>query len=156
MARLNDKHKAFLVQQLATFATPSEARDALNETFGLTVGLDQVVFYNPTTANGERLAEKWKALFRETRERFKAETGEIAIANKAYRLRELQRIIESTRSPKLKMEAMEQAAKEVGDVYTNRRSVSMSGRIDWASLTDDQLDAIADGKDPAEVIGGIA
>ena len=61
----------------------------------------------------EALAEKWKALFRETRERFKAETGEIAIANKAYRLRELQRIIESTRSPKLKMEAMEHAVHQM-------------------------------------------
>ena len=153
MPRLNDKHKALLVEALATFSTPSEARDELNRVFGVEVELDQVVFYNPTTANGARLADKWKTMFDEARQRFKREVEDIAIANKAYRLRELQRIIETTKSPKLKMEAMEQAAKEVGDVYTNRRHVAHSGRIDWGSLTDDQIDQLADGKDPAQVLG---
>lgn len=152
MARLIDKHKAFLVEALATFSTPSEARDALNGTFGLDIELDQVVFYNPRTANGARLSQKWKDLFDETRERFKRETGDIAIASKAYRLRELQKIIEGTKSPKLKMEAMEQAAKEVGDVYTNRRVHDGAVRIDWGALTDDQIDALAEGADPARVL----
>ena len=154
MARLNDKHRALLVQALATFATPSEARDELKEIFGVEATLDQVVFYDPNTANGQRLAEKWKTMFDEARERFKRETENIAIANRAYRLRQLQRIVAHTKSPKLRMEAMEQAAKEVGDVYTNRRHVAHSGRIDWSNLTDDQLDRLADGQDPAKVLGG--
>ena len=152
MARLSDKHKLFLVQQLATFATPSEARDALNKIHGVEVELDQVVFYNPETANGARLAQKWKDAFSEARARFKRETEDIAVANKAYRLRELQRIIETTKSPKLKMEAMEQAAKEVGDVYTNRRVHSGSLNVDWGALTDEQLDQLAAGRDPAKVL----
>lgn len=156
MARLNDKHKALLVQALATFSTPSDARDELNKMFGVEASLDQVVFYDPTTANGVRLGQKWKDLFHETRERFKTEVGDIAIASKAYRLRQLDRIVRGTKSPKLQMEAMEQAAKEVGDVYTNRRVHDGAVRIDWQALTDDQVDQLADGADPAKVLASSA
>ena len=152
MARLNDKHRTLLVQSLAAFSTPSEARDELKEVYGVDAGLDQVVFYNPTTANGARLADKWKTMFAEARARFRRDTDDIAVANKAFRLRELNRIVRTTKSPKLKMEAMEQAAKEMGDVYTNRRVHSGTLQIDWGALSDDQLDRIAEGDDPADVL----
>ena len=152
MASLTDPLKAFVVKELACYASPSAVRDSL-EARGVSVTLDQVVYYDPTTKAKKKPAQKWIDLFGETRRRYNTELDEVAIASRRWRLDQLATIVRETRSPKLKMEAMEQAAKEVGDVYTNRRHVAHSGRIDWGSLTDDQLDQLADGKDPAQVLG---
>lgn len=152
MASLSDKHKAFLVKELACYATPSEVRDAL-EKEGVRVTLDQVVYYDPTTKAKKKPAQKWADLFRETRAEYNRQLDDVAIASRRWRLEQLWKIVRDTRSPKLRMEAMEQAAKEVGDVYTNRRHLAHSGRIDWGSLTNDQIDQLADGADPADVLG---
>jgi Na+-transporting NADH:ubiquinone oxidoreductase subunit NqrC len=63
------------------------------------------------------------------RDRFLNEISDIPIANKAYRLRVLQRM--STDAEKMKnmgmtAQLLEQAAKEVGDVYTNKQKVEQS------------------------------
>lgn len=76
------------------------------------------------------MAKALRELFDETRERFKRETEDIAIANKSFRLRQLDRIARDTRSPKLQMEAMEQAAKEVGDAFTNTQKLRHTGKDD--------------------------
>lgn len=156
MATLRDQDKTLIVTRLACFYAPTEVQDELREVRNVEVTLSQVQYYDPTQPSSSKLGKRWRVLFEQTRADFRREVERTPIANKAYRLRELQKIIETTRSPKLKMEAMEQAAKEVGDVYTNRRNVALSGRIDWAALTDDQIDALADGKDPADVLGGVA
>ena len=65
----------------------------------------------------------FQTLFHDTRKRFREETAEIPIANRAYRLRALGRMAEKAESMKnmaLTAQLLEQAAKEVGDVYVNR------------------------------------
>ncbi|MNE97053.1 hypothetical protein D3C80_1953460 [compost metagenome] len=64
-------------------------------------------------------------LFEDTRARFREETAEIPIANRAYRLRTLGRLaekVEGMRNYGLTLQILEQAAKEVGDVYVNRQT----------------------------------
>jgi len=54
----------------------------------------------------------------------KKSAGEIPIAHRAYRLRTLQRIAtkaEGMRNMAMVLQVLEQAAKEVGDAYVNRR-----------------------------------
>lgn len=68
-------------------------------------------------------------MFNETRERFQTEIAEIPIANKAYRLRVLQRMsvtAENMKNLGMTAQLLEQAAKEVGDVYTNKQKVEQS------------------------------
>jgi hypothetical protein len=123
MAALKDEVKRFIVQALACFDTPTQVVQAVKETFGVEVSRQQCEQYDPTKHAGRDLGVKWKAVFEDTRKRFREETAEIPIANRAYRLRAMNRFVERAESLKnigLAMQILEQAAKEVGDVYVNR------------------------------------
>lgn len=123
MAALRDEVKAFVVQALACFDTPSQVVASVKETFGIDVTRQQCEAYDPTKYVGRSLNQKWKTLFDDTRARFREETAEIPIANRAFRLRAMNRFVERAETMKnigLAMQILEQAAKEVGDVYVNR------------------------------------
>ncbi|QRU99002.1 DUF2280 domain-containing protein, partial [Pseudomonas protegens] len=78
---------------------------------------------DPTKYAGRGLAQKWADLFHECRKRFREETADIPIANRAFRLRGLARMAEkaeSMRNLALTAQLYEQAAKECGDMYVNR------------------------------------
>ncbi len=95
--------------------------------------------------SGKGLAKKWVELFTITRERFQTEIASIPIANKAYRLRALDRMAAATENKNFGMTAqlMEQAAKEVGDAYTNRQKVEHSGGVAISSVAS-VMDEIGD------------
>lgn len=125
MAALRDEVKAFVVQALACFDTPSQVVVSVKERFGLEVTRQQCEAYDPTKYVGRNLNVKWQTLFNDTRKRFREETAEIPIANRAYRLRALGRMAEKAENMKnmaLTAQLLEQAAKEVGDVYVNRQT----------------------------------
>lgn len=125
MAALSNDVKAFIVQALACFDTPSQVAEAVQKEFSITVTRQQVETHDPTKYSGKGLAKRWVALFEDTRKRFREETADIPIANRAYRLRALGRMAEKAESMKnmaLTAQLLEQAAKEVGDVYVNRQT----------------------------------
>ncbi|UOK36319.1 DUF2280 domain-containing protein [Pseudomonas palleroniana] len=124
MAALKDEVKRFIVQALACFDTPSQVVQAVKDTYGLEVTRQQCEMYDPTKYAGRDLGVKWKTVFEDTRKRFREDTAEIPIANRAFRLRGLGRMAEKAenmRNLALTAQLYEQAAKEVGDVYVNRR-----------------------------------
>lgn len=126
MAALKGEVKAFIVQSLACFDTPSQVVELVKKEFGLSITRQQVESHDPTKANGRGLAQKWVELFHETRKRFQTELSDIPIANKAYRLRALDRMMtraEGMKNMALAASLMEQAAKEVGDAYSNKQKV---------------------------------
>ncbi|EBN2671691.1 DUF2280 domain-containing protein [Salmonella enterica] len=130
MATLKGEVKAFIVQSLACFDTPSQVVEAVKKEFGITIPRQQVESHDPTKANGKGLAKKWVEMFNETRERFQNEISDIPIANKAYRLRVLDRMAtraEGMKNLALTAEIIEQAAKECGDAYTNKHKFEHSG-----------------------------
>lgn len=123
MAALKNEVKSFIVQALACFDTPSQVVEAVKNEFGAVLTRQQVESHDPTKASSKGLAAKWVTLFHDTRKRFREETAEIPIANRAYRLRALGRMAEKAENMKnmaLTAQLLEQAAKEVGDVYVNR------------------------------------
>jgi hypothetical protein len=125
MAALRDEVKAFVVQALACFDTPSQVVVSVKERFDLEVTRQQCEACDPTKYVGRNLHVKWQTLFNDTRKRFREETAEIPIANRAYRLRALGRMAEKAENMKnmaLTAQLLEQAAKEVGDVYVNRQT----------------------------------
>lgn len=131
MARLNAVQKAFICQRLACFDTPKTVADAVKEEFGIVVSRQNVESYDPTKAQGKTLAKKYVEMFEETRKRFLEDTSTIAISHKAVRLRVLQRMAERAESIgnlMLAKELLEQAAKEAGDAYSNRRIHEHTGR----------------------------
>lgn len=124
MAALTSDVKAFIVQALACFDTPTQVSQAVKQEFDIDVTRQQVEQHDPTKRAGANLAAKWRTLFEDTRKRFREETSEIPIANRAYRLRALGRMaekVEGMRNYGLALQILEQAAKEVGDVYVNRK-----------------------------------
>ena len=130
MDTLKGEVKAFIVQSLACFDTPSQVVELVKKEFGLSITRQQVESHDPTKANGRGLAQKWVDMFNATRERFQNEISDIPIANKAYRLRVLDRMAtraEGMKNLALTAEIIEQAAKECGDAYTNKHKFEHSG-----------------------------
>ncbi|SDE15020.1 Uncharacterized conserved protein [Pseudomonas guariconensis] len=104
----------------------------------------QVEQHDPTKRAGANLAAKWRTLFEDTRKRFREETSEIPIANRAFRLRVLGRMAEKAENMKnmaLTAQLLEQAAKEVGDVYVNRQTKNENPH-DNVSPTRVQVDVV--------------
>ncbi len=130
MAALKDEVKAFIVQALACFDTPSQVCQAVKEQYGIEVSRQLCERYDPTKYSGRDLGQKWKTFFEECRTRFREETVDIPIANRAFRLRAMNRFVERAESMKnigLAMQILEQAAKETGDIYVNRARKEEAG-----------------------------
>lgn len=152
MAVLSNEIKTFIVQALACFDTPSQVAEEVKKEFGVEISRQQVETHNPTKVAGKGLAKKWVDIFHATRERFRSDITSIPIANRAYRLRALQRMAEKAetmRNMPLAAQLHEQAAKEAGDMYTNRQKIdhtssdgSMTPKA-AVELSDEQLAAIA-------------
>ncbi|WP_368640468.1 DUF2280 domain-containing protein [Castellaniella ginsengisoli] len=127
MATLTDAAKRFIVQALACYDTPSEVSAALKEEMGIDVPRMQVAQYDPTKVAGAKLARKWRDLFEDTRKKFREAVAEIPIADQAFRLRALGKIYDrhmARGNVAAAAAVLEQAAKEQGGMFTNKREVS--------------------------------
>lgn len=153
--KLEDRHKRFIVQALACYDTPTQVASAFKEEFGHTLIRSQVGEYNPTLVGGRKLGKQWKDLFTATRKNFLEQVSTIPIANQSVRLRVLQRQLERAEkvgNAMLISQLLEQAAKEVGGAYGDRRRVELSGpgggpikSESLHNLSDDDLARIAAG-----------
>ncbi|MGE6564352.1 DUF2280 domain-containing protein [Pseudomonas hunanensis] len=164
MAALSNEVKAFIVQALACFDTPSQVAEAVNKEFGIEISRQTAESHDPTKRQGRNLAKRWVVLFEDTRRRFREETAEIPIANRAYRLRALGRMVEKAESMKnmaLAIQILEQAAKEVGDIYLNRKvepDKSLDDeikRLNIQKLQRELADPDKDVPEPKQVIIGV-
>lgn len=130
MAVLKDEVKRFVVQALACYDTPTQVSEAVKEEFGVDVPRSQVAMYDPTKHAGRNLSRKFQDLFHDTRERFRKEVSEIPIADQAYRLRTLNRMLGEAVKRKnivLAAQLIEQAAKEAGGAFTNSKKHELAG-----------------------------
>lgn len=144
MATLSEDVKAFVVQALACFDSPSQVAQAVKEQFGVALDRRQVESYDPTKAAGKGVAKKLKALFEETRAAFLKDAAKVPIAQQVYRLRVLQRELERQEkrgNTSMVLQIMKQAAEELGGNYTNRREITGKGGgpIQQSSVTPEQL-----------------
>lgn len=130
--QLPDAVKRHMVTALACYDTPSAVAESVKEEFGIVITRQAVQGYDPTKQAGKDLAKTWRELFFSQREAFKAAASEIPIAQRAYRLRALERMAtkaENSRNMVLAAALYEQAAKEVGDVYTNRTKSDVTAKL---------------------------
>lgn len=152
MPKLSSQVQTFIVTRLACYAKPTEVKNAVAETFGVDVTLPHILYYDATSA-GTKLNAELRQLFTETRERFNKEITAIPIANRSYRLARLQALLDTNETRGNVVEAraaLEQAAKEVGEYFTNRRELTGAGGGPIAvedksleNLTTEQLQALA-------------
>lgn len=124
---MTDEVRAEIVTRLAMFDSPSEIRRDLLEQ-GIDISVQAVAAYSPLVNNGtRRLAQKWVELFHVTREGWLKEIAAEPIAHRAYRLRRLGMIHDRAMARgalTVAANMLEQAAKEVGNVYTNVAKVT--------------------------------
>lgn len=121
---LKPEVQTHIVKALACFDSPSQVVDSVREEFGLTLKRQSIQAYDPEKYAGRNLSKKWRALFEITRKRFLEDTSTIPIAQQAYRLQTLQRMLTSASgrgNAAVAAQLMEQAAKELGGAYTNRQ-----------------------------------
>ena len=127
-SRLTDEQRTFIVALFAQWKTPSQIRDALKEHFGVDASPQAIQHYDPE--HSKDLSEKWRTLHASMREEFKASTSKIAIASSSFRLAVLSDGVQKAlvasggKLTPLVLQALEQAAKEVGGGYTNRRELT--------------------------------
>jgi len=131
MAALKEPVKIFIVQSLACFETPQQVADAVQQRFGIEIDRRQCEGYDPTKFSGRNLSKKLTELFERTRKDFRENIEDIAIANKAFRLRELQKMYEdSGRNKRIKQNLLKQAFQETDgritktDITTNGESLN--------------------------------
>ena len=126
-AKLSREQQTYVVQALACFDTPSVVAASLKKDYGIVFTPQAIEAYDPNKKAGKALAERWKALFAETRKTFLEDTASIAISHRAVRLRALQRMAdkaENSGNMVLASSLLKQAAEEVGGSYTNRRELT--------------------------------
>ncbi len=148
--KLSDIHKRFVVQCLAQFLTPKETADAVNEAFGIEISPQAMEHYDPNKKRGRPLAKHLDDLYHETRKKFLKDASQyVPIANKSVRLRKLSKAAASFEGHGNYLgmaQMLEQAAKEVGGSYTNRREITGKDRgpleiREVESMTEDEIDA---------------
>ncbi len=126
MAKLDGKHKRFIVVSLAYYETPSQVAAAVKEEFNVVVTRQQVAFFDPTTrqSGNKKPSKEYVDLFTETRATLDAKIDSIPINKQSFRLLAIQRIFraaEASNNRVLALQALKQAAEEGGGAYTNTR-----------------------------------
>lgn len=116
MAALTHQIKTFIVQALACFDTPAQVAEAVKREFNLDVTRQQVATHDPTKRSSKGLACKWRFVFDATRIAFNTAMLDIPVANRAYRLSVLGRMLgsaEGSGNLALAAKMLEQAAREM-------------------------------------------
>lgn len=137
---LPDEVKRFIINALAAFDTPSQVSAAVRDEFGLEVARQVVEAHDPTKFAGRNLAPKWREMFEAARKAFIEDATLVPIAHRGVRLRALQRMAQKAESKgnmAMATKIIEQAAKEVGNAFTNKVDLQSSdGSMSPPSLAD--------------------
>lgn len=124
MAALKEPVKIFIVQALACRDTPQEVAELVKQEFGIITDRMQCASYDPTKAAGRNLSKKFRELFEETRKKFDEGLIDIPIANKHYRMKQYDKLLNKTKNTVMALRIMEQAAKDSGGLFTNRKEIT--------------------------------
>ena len=150
--KLTPAQRIVVVRSLARFMTPTEVAEMIKEEFGVELSRQAVEKYDPTKGVGANLNDELVTEFTAAREAFVAEINQIDVAHQSFRLRELSRLYHAAKRKKdvIAAQFLEQAAKEVGGYYTNRREltgknggpIEQSHRLDLSKLNEGELDIL--------------
>ena len=126
MATLTDEIKEFIVKSLARYDTPTQVTDAVKARFDLQITRWQVHAYDPACSRPP--AQRWQDLHAAARQAYLREVAEIGVSQKAVRLAMLDRMARHSMERhafEQAAEFLEQAARECGGMYENRRRVML-------------------------------
>jgi hypothetical protein len=137
MPTLTDEIRTFIVKALACFDTPSQVVDAVKTNFNIEITRSHVYAYDPKSS--QRMSPRWREIHAAARQAYLREVAEIGIAHKVVRLAMLDRMAHHAMSNNYCTRAaafLEQAAKECGGIYENRRPVILQLHEQPPALTE--------------------
>ena len=112
-----------------TLKLPQQVVEAVKQEYKIEITRQQVALYDPTKVAGRNLSKKLKDLFTRTRKDFRANIEDIAIANKAFRLKELQGMYDdSGKNKRLKQNLLKQAFQETDGRITKQEITGKDGK----------------------------
>jgi hypothetical protein len=130
MPTMTEEQKTAVVVALARFKRPSEVAALIRDEFGNEITLRQVIGYNPSHPAFDA-SDKWREVFDIHRKIYLEDVKAVPISNQAFRINSLQEIHDKAvkaGNHVLAMEALEQAAKEMGGLLTNARSLDVTDK----------------------------
>lgn len=130
MSHFEPNQQRYIVARLACYASPKLVAKEVMELYELEAepSIARLMFYDPTRLQGKGLDAELKTLFEEVRAEYKSRKDDIPIATQLGRLTRLQEILDGIeRNPVMQAKIIEQAAKEEGGMYTNRRELTGPG-----------------------------
>lgn len=125
MKRLPEAVKRRIIEHLACYCRPSEVVDLIESEYDITLTLRHIRAYDPASFQCV-LSVEHTSLFWMVRKHFDMATSCIAIANRVYRLRQLDKLFGDAMTKGRSAAAaryLEQAAKETGAYYQRERTV---------------------------------
>lgn len=140
--RLNEEQKNFATLCFARFMRPLQVVEAVQERYGITIDRRVIQMFDPTTVRGAELGTKRKQLWAQCREAFLKELNGIPIANRAVRLHQLQTAFDKSidkGATGFALKILEQAAKEAGGTFTSERTVTLAGRVEVETVSEDEM-----------------
>jgi hypothetical protein len=141
VSRLPQAVKRRIVEHLACYQSATEVADLILEEFELPITPRHVRAYDPNSFQ-YAAGPKWTEYYQAARRHFQHDIADIPIANRAYRLRKIAEVHQSAvrgNNPELALKSLEQAAKEVGNIFSSESKLGLpSGpqrpRLDQLSL----------------------
>lgn len=126
--KLQDQHKAFVIQRIACYESPRDTAAALKEEFGIEITPQGAEAYDPTKRAGKDLAKKWVELFNKIRKDYLDNVEKyVPEANKTVRIGMLANAAKTFKSRNNlggMANMLEQISKEMGNAYTNKRELT--------------------------------
>lgn len=113
------------------FERPKSVQTKLKEHFDVEITRQSILHYD---ISNKKLSKEFKRIFNATRKKFLKDSEAIPIANKNFRLQKLQNMFDAQEDAPLQntvvmRDILEQAAKESGDVFTNKQKIENSGEV---------------------------
>lgn len=135
--KMEEKHRAWLVVRWACYGRTSEILAEFAVEFGFQVPSNRARNYDLSGIRTKDEAKKrgvakWFDLFAQSRAEFEASIGDIPIASAAYRIKKLDEMFEQAlekRNFRSAAALLEQAAKETGGMFSNRRIMNATVEV---------------------------
>lgn len=130
-SNLTEEQRAWLVTAWATFKRAPDIVTEFEQTFGFKLATPNAHKYNCSGITSIEEAKhrglaKWMDLHNKVRTEFEAAIKDIPIANATYRMQQLDKMFEDAmgkRNFRMAASLLEQAAKESGGAFSNKRVV---------------------------------
>lgn len=145
MAKLDGEIQTFILAEFARGKGGAQIAKNVKKEFGVELDRRQVWYYNPENPD---LAQKWKAMFEQLREKVLEDVVTCAGWHQGFRMRELVELYYAAKaignSPHA-AQLLRQMAQERGDVFTNRRNININPRAALAELLGVSEDDLPEG-----------